>query len=128
VRTRRYAGEHASDAENNAKLMTELAALGALLPEARRARYVCVLACLRPDRPDDPLLAEGAFAGRIATVPRGSGGFGYDPIFEPDFEPPGGRTVGQMTQAEKNAVSHRARAATTLRRRLVTPNGGDWFA
>ena len=128
VRTRRYAGEHASDAENNAKLMTELAALGALLPEARRARYVCVLACLRPDRPDDPLLAEGAFAGRIATVPRGSGGFGYDPIFEPDFEPPGGRTVGQMTRAEKNAVSHRARAATTLRRRLVTPNGGDWFA
>jgi XTP/dITP diphosphohydrolase len=128
VRTRRYAGEHASDADNNAKLMAELATLGAVSPEARRARYVCVLACLRPERLDEPLLAEGTFSGRIATVPRGSGGFGYDPIFEPDFEPPGGRTVGQMTQAEKNAVSHRARAATALRQRLITPDGGDWFA
>ena len=121
VRTRRYAGEDASDEENNAKLMAELAALGAHSPEARRARYVCVLACLRPDRPDEPLLAEGTFAGRIATVPRGSGGFGYDPIFEPDFEPPGGRTVGQMTQAEKNAVSHRARAAIALRQTTRHP-------
>ncbi len=59
VRTRRYAGEHASDDENNAKLLAELAALGALSPEARRARYVCVLACLRPDRPDEPLLGRG---------------------------------------------------------------------
>ena len=128
VRTRRYAGEHASDDENNTKLMADLAALGALSPEARRARYVCVLACLRPDRPSEALLAEGTFAGRIATVSRGIGGFGYDPIFEPDIEPPGGRTVGQMTPNEKNAISHRARAATALRRRLITPDGTDWFA
>ena len=69
---------------------------------------------VEPGRPDAPLIAEGDFVGRIATTPRGSGGFGYDPIFEPDFEPPGGRTVGQMSQAEKNAVSHRAKAAAAM--------------
>jgi XTP/dITP diphosphohydrolase len=97
--------------------MTELAALGALLPDARRARYVCVLACLRPDRPGEPLMAEGAFVGRIATVPRGNGGFGYDPIFEPASEPPGGRTLGLWTPAEKHAISHRSAAA-----RRMTPH------
>ncbi len=114
VRTRRYAGEEATDADNNSKLLAELASLGALAPEARGARYVCVLACLDPLRPDAPVLAEGTFVGRIAGAPRGRGGFGYDPIFEPEFEPPGGRTVGQMSQVEKNAVSHRARAATAM--------------
>jgi XTP/dITP diphosphohydrolase len=94
--------------------MAELASLGADTPEARGARYVCILALVDPGRPDDPLMAEGDFVGRIATTPRGRGGFGYDPIFEPDFEPPGGRTVGQMSQAEKNAVSHRAKAAAAM--------------
>jgi XTP/dITP diphosphohydrolase len=114
VRTRRYAGEDASDAANNEKLLTELASLGALQPGDRGARYVCVLALVEPDRPDTTILAEGDFVGRIASSPRGSGGFGYDPIFEPDFEPPGGRTVGQMSQAEKNTVSHRAKAAAAM--------------
>lgn len=114
VRTRRYAGEQATDADNNAKLLVELASLGAVAPEARGARYVCVLACVDPLRPDAPVLAEGTFTGRIAGSPRGSAGFGYDPIFEPDFEPPGGRTVAQMSQVEKNAVSHRARAAVAM--------------
>ena len=114
VRTRRYAGETASDAENNAKLLAELAALGAMAPERRGARYVCVLAFVEPGRSDRPVFAEGSFGGRIALSPRGTGGFGYDPIFEPDFEPPGARTVGQMSQAEKNAVSHRARAAAAM--------------
>jgi len=114
VRTRRYAGEDATDMDNNAKLLAELASLGADAPERRAARYVCVLAFVDPGRPEAPQLTEGTFGGRIADSPRGTGGFGYDPIFEPDVEPPGGRTVGQMSQAEKNAVSHRAKAAFAM--------------
>jgi len=114
VRTRRYAGEDATDTDNNAKLLAELASLGADTPERRGARYVCALAFVDPGRPEAPTLTEGTFGGRIAGSPRGSGGFGYDPIFEPDIEPPGGRTVGQMSQVEKNAVSHRAKAAFAM--------------
>ncbi len=110
VRTRRYAYEAASDAENNAKLLRELAGLP---PERRRARYVCVLAFVEPPS-DQPLVRSGTFEGRIASEPRGQGGFGYDPIFEPASEPPGGRTVGQFSAAQKNAVSHRAIAARAM--------------
>jgi XTP/dITP diphosphohydrolase len=116
VRTRRYAGEQATDAENNAKL---LAALDGLPPERRRARYVCVLALALPDdagsRGGLPVtVVRGTCRGRIATAPRGTGGFGYDPIFEPSSEPPGGRTLGQWTVDEKNAISHRAAAARRM--------------
>jgi len=116
VRTRRFAHENASDAENNAKL---LAVLGGLPPERRGARYVCALALALPDRtgPRGGLPVRetrGICRGRIATEPRGSGGFGYDPIFEPASEPPGGRTLGLWTPAEKNAISHRARAARRM--------------
>jgi XTP/dITP diphosphohydrolase len=121
VRTRRYAGEDATDDENNAKLLATLGALHAEAPEARRARYVCVLGFVDPALPsresggrDEPILVTGTFEGRIAAAPRGTGGFGYDPIFEPDFEPPGGRTVGQMSQTEKDAISHRAKAARAM--------------
>lgn len=120
VRTRRYAGKHATDADNNAKL---LGALRGLPPSARGARYVCVLALARPDhvgvRGGLPLvLARGTCRGRIATEPRGAGGFGYDPIFEPAGEPPGGRTLGLWSPAEKHAISHRARAAGRMAPRL----------
>jgi XTP/dITP diphosphohydrolase len=109
VRTRRYAGDDATDADNNAKL---LEALDGLPAERRRARYVCVLAL---DLPGEPLLyARGVCHGRIATAPRGTGGFGYDPIFEPASEPPGGRTFGLWTAEEKNRISHRARAARRM--------------
>ncbi len=105
VRTRRYAGPNATDADNNAKL---LAALDDLPPDRRGARYVCVLALALPGpgtagnahrgatgREAVPLrVVRGTSRGRIATAPRGSGGFGYDPIFEPAGEPPGGRTFG----------------------------------
>jgi len=116
VRTRRYAGEHATDDQNNAKL---LAALAGLPPERRGARYVCVLALALPDdagpRGGLPLIAvRGTCRGRIATAPRGSGGFGYDPIFEPRSEPPGGRTLGEWSAAEKNTISHRAAAARRM--------------
>jgi XTP/dITP diphosphohydrolase len=113
VRTRRYAGENATDADNNAKL---LAALVGLAPERRTARYVCILALVVPDeigpRGGLPVrLVRGTCLGRIAPAPRGTGGFGYDPIFEPASEPPGGRTLGEWSQAAKNAISHRGRAA-----------------
>ena len=60
----------------------------------------------------------GTFEGRIADGPRGTNGFGYDPIFEPLTEPAGGRTVGQMPAEEKNRVSHRAKAARAMARYL----------
>ncbi len=113
VRTRRYAGEDATDQDNNRKL---LAALDGLPPERRGARYVCVLALALPREGGglSILLARGTARGRIATEPRGMGGFGYDPIFEPASEQPGGRTLGLWTPAEKNAISHRARAARRM--------------
>ncbi len=121
VRTRRYAGEDATDEENNAKL---LAALAGLPPERRGARYVCVLALALPGDAGPRggvtvTVTRGTCRGRIATAPRGTGGFGYDPIFEPAAEPPGGRTLGLWTPAEKNAVSHRARAARRMAPKLA---------
>jgi XTP/dITP diphosphohydrolase len=111
VRTRRYAGEDATDEENNEKLLTELAGLP---PERRGARYVCVLALALPGGGDRLLYARGECNGRIATNPRGSGGFGYDPIFEPEGEPVGGRTFGEWSAEAKNRISHRARAARAM--------------
>jgi XTP/dITP diphosphohydrolase len=117
VRTRRYAGPNASDADNNTKL---LAALAGQPPERRGARYVCVLALAMPRAAADPRdavpirVVRGTTRGRIATEPRGTGGFGYDPIFEPEGEPPGGRTFGLWSPAEKHAVSHRGRAARRM--------------
>jgi XTP/dITP diphosphohydrolase len=110
VRTRRYAGPTASDDDNNAKLLSELAGLP---PEQRGARYVCVLALALPGQ---AALAtrRGTCRGRITREPRGGGGFGYDPIFEPFTERIGGRTFGQYTPAEKDAISHRARAARRM--------------
>jgi XTP/dITP diphosphohydrolase len=116
VRTRRFAGDRASDAENNARL---LAALDGRDPSARGARYVCVLALARPDQAGPrgglPVTTRRGIArGRIATAARGTNGFGYDPIFEPLVEPPGGRTLGQWSADEKNAISHRGRAARRM--------------
>lgn len=122
VRTRRFAGERATDAENNARL---LEVLEGLPPERRGARYVCVLSVALPDRAGPrgglPIVAEarGTCRGRIALAPRGSGGFGYDPIFEPAREPPGGRTFGEYAAEEKHRISHRGRAARLLAPKLV---------
>ena len=96
VWTRRYAGPNATDGDNNAKLLEALTGLPA---DRRGARYVCVLALALPDgrgpRGGHPMiLRRGTCQGRIATGPRGTGGFGYDPIFEPAGEPAGGRTLG----------------------------------
>jgi XTP/dITP diphosphohydrolase len=121
VRTRRYAGEDATDQANNAKLLD---ALRGLPPDERGARYVCVLALALPDargpRGGVRLIStRGTCRGRIAATPRGTGGFGYDPVFEPASEPPGGLTLGLWTPAEKHAISHRARAARRMAPRLA---------
>jgi XTP/dITP diphosphohydrolase len=121
VRTRRYAGENATDEENNVKLLRELAGLP---PERRAARYRCALALALPEaagpRGGVPVRsAHGTLGGRIATAPKGDGGFGYDPIFEPAVEPPGGRTLGEWTAEAKNRISHRGKAARRMHRILA---------
>ncbi len=108
----RYAGERATDRENLEKL---LAALQGVPPERRTARYRCVIAYVGGADDPRPILAEGCWEGRIATAPRGRGGFGYDPVFLPRG---GSRTAAELEPAEKDAVSHRALALSSLRSQL----------
>jgi XTP/dITP diphosphohydrolase len=108
VRSARYAGEHATDRENLEKLLAELRDVA---PQDRRARYQCVIAYVRRATDPRPLLAAGAWEGAIALAPRGTGGFGYDPIFVPQGD---GRTAAELAAAEKDAVSHRAQALSSL--------------
>jgi XTP/dITP diphosphohydrolase len=113
VRSARFAHERATDAENNAALLRELEEIG---DAGRQARFRCVLALASPWDPDHVELAEGTCEGLIARAPRGSGGFGYDPLFiVPEL---GGRAMAEMSEAEKNEVSHRARAARAMRDKL----------
>ena len=119
VHTRRFAADDPTDAQNNDHLLN---LLGGFLPEDRTARYRAVLAFAQPADGGGSVVLEtsnGTFEGRIALEPRGDGGFGYDPIFEPATEPIGGRTVGQLRPEEKNAVSHRGQAARAMRDKLV---------
>ncbi len=110
VRSARYAGEHATDAENTALLLRELAAVP---DDARGAAFRCALVLAWPD--GTCVEAEGRCAGRIARAPRGDGGFGYDPVF---VDPESGRTFGELPAEAKNAFSHRRRALDALRRSL----------
>jgi XTP/dITP diphosphohydrolase len=108
VHSARFAGEHATDEQNNALLLQELAGKTGPL---RAARYRCVIVYLRGADDPAPLVASGSWEGRIASAPRGEGGFGYDPLFIPrGFT----TTVAQMSQADKNAVSHRGKALRQL--------------
>ncbi|MEP6640639.1 MAG: RdgB/HAM1 family non-canonical purine NTP pyrophosphatase [Gaiellales bacterium] len=108
VYSARYAGEDATDAENLAKLLHALRD-----GDDRRVRYVAELAAVSPEGRE--MHARGELRGTLAAGPRGSGGFGYDPAFVPDGET---RTVAEMSAAEKDAISHRARAAAALRPQL----------
>jgi len=108
----RFAGPAATYDENVAKL---LAALDGVPPDARRARFRTVAAARFPDGRE--VVAEGAVEGTITDARRGSGGFGYDPVFVPDDGD--GRTFAEMTLAEKQAVSHRARAFSALATALL---------
>jgi XTP/dITP diphosphohydrolase len=105
IRSARYAGPEASDEENVARLLDELAGAEG---EARRARYVSELVLLSPET---ELRGTGTLEGRIAAEPRGSEGFGYDPVFVPDGEE---RTVAELGDDWKRKHSHRARAARAL--------------
>jgi XTP/dITP diphosphohydrolase len=108
VYSARYAGPNASDEENLHKLLAELHDVPA---GRRQARYHCVIVLLRQPEDPDPLIAQGSWEGEIATAPRGSGGFGYDPA----FIPAGSHiTAAEMPAAQKNAVSHRGQALAAL--------------
>ena len=108
VHSARYAGPNATDAENLHKLLAELHDVP---PERRQARYHCVIVLLRSPQDRDPIIAQGTWEGQIATAPRGSGGFGYDPVFIPAGST---HTAAEMPAAQKNAVSHRGQALTAL--------------
>jgi XTP/dITP diphosphohydrolase len=117
VRSARYAGERATDAENNAALLAALDALESDVLGARmgdyKARFRCVLVLIDPFVKDgEPIVVEGACEGRITRTPRGSGGFGYDPLFLVDGTD---KTMAELTEEEKNRLSHRARATEKLR-------------
>lgn len=107
VYSARYAGEHATDGENNLKLLQALAGIQA---EKRTARFRSVLALAEPD--GSHLTTDGVCEGLILENSRGEGGFGYDPLF---FMPEIGKTLAEMTLEEKNAVSHRGNALKSLK-------------
>ena len=106
VRSARFAGENATDAENNAELLRQLRGVA-----DRSAYYVCVLVAVRSTSDPDPLIADAHWAGSIIDEPRGSNGFGYDPHFWlSDLT----CTAAQLEPAHKNRISHRGRALVQL--------------
>jgi XTP/dITP diphosphohydrolase len=117
VHSARFAHERATDAENNAALLAAIDALtdpatGSRI-ESPRARFRCVLALVDPFYKDgEPFVVEGRCEGTIGRAPRGSGGFGYDPLFLVDGTE---KTMAELTEREKNTMSHRARAALALK-------------
>jgi XTP/dITP diphosphohydrolase len=114
----RWAGPGCTFAANNDKLLRALAGQPA---ERRRARFRCVVALAWPEPGRPVQLFQGELHGRIATAPRGGGGFGYDPLFEVEGL---GRTLAEFSPAEKNSISHRALALAGARRALLL----EWTA
>jgi XTP/dITP diphosphohydrolase len=110
VHSARFGGDPRSDARNNQRLLELLAGRA-----DRRAHYYCAVVLLRDARDPQPLIAEGEWHGEILGAPRGTGGFGYDPLF---LDPDSGLTGAQMSMEQKNQVSHRARALRALAERL----------
>jgi len=112
VRSARYAGQGAGDQANLDKLLAELAGVP---PERRTARFRC--AAVLVDRELGEWSAEGVWKGRLLEAPRGTGGFGYDPVFVPDGWD---RTSAEVDQATKDAASHRGKAFRALRPAIQT--------
>jgi XTP/dITP diphosphohydrolase len=108
VYSARYAGKQGDDAANNARLLAELAPL----PDDRRAAYYVCTAALADPQGNVQAVAEGRCHGVITREPRGTGGFGYDPLF---FIPEYHQTFGELSACVKHALSHRARALAKLR-------------
>jgi XTP/dITP diphosphohydrolase len=115
VRSARFAGEHATDAQNLEKLLREA-------PAGSPVEYVCVIAYVDPASNAEHLF-EGRCSGRLAREPRGDGGFGYDPAFLPD-DGPAGTTMAELSDEQKDAISHRGRAARELQAWLERPSAG----
>jgi XTP/dITP diphosphohydrolase len=115
VLSARFAGEPRSDQRNNNHLLQLL-----VRSNNRAAHYYCVAALLQHERDPQPLIAEGEWRGELLRQPRGSGGFGYDPLF---FDPLLGKTGAELTMEEKNRVSHRAKALANLLARLRADYG-----
>ncbi len=108
VRSARYAGENATDTDNNQKLLAILKDV----PDARRgARYVCVMVYLRHAEDPLPVISLGTWRGRILHNPRGTGGFGYDPLFQIEGL---ARSVAELEPETKNQLSHRGKAVRHL--------------
>lgn len=114
VLSARYAGPHASDAENLAKLCTEV-------PAGTPLKYVCVIASVTPANGVERCFA-GECRGVMAQSARGSRGFGYDPVFVP-VDHPGSGSMAELSDAEKDAISHRGRAARAYRAWLEAEPG-----
>lgn len=112
VYSARYAGEHGNDEANNAKVLAELEGVP---DDQRTARFVCSIAFVDEDGTE--VCASGTIEGRIGHGLQGDGGFGYDPMFMPD-EFKGEKSLAEVTQAEKNAISHRGNALRALKAKL----------
>lgn len=110
----RYAGEHGNDQKNNEKLLKDLKEINT---ENRRANFHCSLVLVGPNR--ESLYVEGKVYGTILEVPRGENGFGYDPLF---YLPEQGKTMAELSDEEKNKISHRAQAIQQLKNDLE-----DWL-
>jgi XTP/dITP diphosphohydrolase len=110
VHSARFAGEPKSDRRNNDRLLEMLA------PHAdRRAHYYCVMVLMRHGTDPQPLIAQAEWHGEVLRAPRGTGGFGYDPLF---MDAASGKTGAELDPAHKNRISHRGRALAELVRQL----------
>ncbi len=112
VYSARYAGEHGNDRENNELLLEKLKG-----KSDRTAKFVCTIACVFPESPNEPKFFRGETEGKIIEEYRGCGGFGYDPLF---YCEPLSKTFAELTAEEKNAVSHRGQAIEKLAKYLKT--------
>lgn len=110
VHSARYGGEPKSDAKNNQALLNALAN-----ETSRSAYYYCAIVLVRHHDDPQPLIAEGIWRGEILTVPRGTGGFGYDPLF---LDVASGKTGAELTPEAKNKISHRGQALQQLIKKL----------
>jgi XTP/dITP diphosphohydrolase len=115
VHSARFAGEPRSDERNNAKLLEMLAG-----QTNRAAHYYCVIVVMRHGTDPQPLIAQGLWQGDILHAPRGSGGFGYDPLF---LDPESGQTGAELAPARKNLMSHRGKALALLAQALAADGG-----
>jgi len=114
VRSARYAGDHASDADNNHKLLQALAN-----ESDRSAYYVCALVMVKSANDPNPITVKSRWDGEFIDIPRGDNGFGYDPFF---YIPELGKTAAELSSKEKNVFSHRGQALRTLIAELIKLN------